>query len=165
MTNAPTPSGLVTLRLTPAEVARAAAQPAAIGLQRRRRPDHSLLTSLPTPYEWDDLVLRADIAVQLRAFEAQVRLRWPVGTLAPGEKRTLQLTVRFPTSGEQFANRATARADRDLVSEAEVVTALEGAANLKAEFDRGDFVLEAGKKATYTLRVGNRGSAAMRATS
>jgi len=89
-----------------------------------------------------------------------VRLRWPVGTLAPGEKRTLTLTVRFPASGEQFANRATARADRDLVSEAEVVTALEGAANLKAEFDRGEFVLESGKKATYTLRVGNRGSAA-----
>jgi hypothetical protein len=79
MTNAPAPSGLVTLRLTPAEVVRAAAQPAAIALQqRRRRPDHSLLTILPTPYDWDDLVLRADIADQLRAFETQVRLRWPV---------------------------------------------------------------------------------------
>jgi hypothetical protein len=78
VTNASAPPRLVTLRLTPAEVVRAAAQPAAIALQQRRRPDHSLLTILPTPYEWDDLVLRADIAGQLRAFESQVRLRWPV---------------------------------------------------------------------------------------
>src|SRR5208282_2911854 len=46
--------------------------------QRGRRPDHSLLASLPTPYEWDDLVLPADITAQLRAFESQVRLRWTV---------------------------------------------------------------------------------------
>ncbi|HLY57845.1 MAG TPA: ATP-binding protein [Stellaceae bacterium] len=79
MTEAPPPPALVTLRLTPGEIARAVAQPAATSLrQRRRRPDHSLLTLLPVPYDWDDLVLPADVTGQLRAFESQVRLRWPV---------------------------------------------------------------------------------------
>lgn len=79
MTVAPPPPGLVALRLTPAEVVRAAAQPAAAVVhQCRRRPDHGLLTTLPTPYGWDDLVLPPGITGQLRAFETQVRLRWTV---------------------------------------------------------------------------------------
>ncbi len=78
LTDAPPPAGLIAQRLTPGEIARAAAEPDAELRQRRRRPDHALLTTLPTPYEWDDLVLPADIAGQLRAFESQVRLRWTV---------------------------------------------------------------------------------------
>jgi SpoVK/Ycf46/Vps4 family AAA+-type ATPase len=79
----PPPAGLITQRLTPSEIVRAAAlshgsAPAAVLKQRSRRPDHALLTSLPTPYEWDDLVLPADVIAQLRAFENQVRLRWTV---------------------------------------------------------------------------------------
>jgi shikimate kinase len=79
----PPPDGLITLRLTPSEIMRVAAlsdgiAPAAALKQRGRRPDHALLTSLPTPYDWDDLVLPADVTAQLRAFENQVRLRWTV---------------------------------------------------------------------------------------
>jgi SpoVK/Ycf46/Vps4 family AAA+-type ATPase len=33
---------------------------------------------LPCPYEWDDLILHADLERQLREFESQVRLRWAV---------------------------------------------------------------------------------------
>ena len=43
-----------------------------------RRPDSALLARLPCPYEWDDLVLPAEVMSQLRAFEIQVRLRWTV---------------------------------------------------------------------------------------
>jgi SpoVK/Ycf46/Vps4 family AAA+-type ATPase len=46
--------------------------------RRQRRTDHALLTLLPTPYEWAELVLPFDVVGQLRAFESQVRLRWSV---------------------------------------------------------------------------------------
>ena len=82
LTAEPPPDALITQRLTPSEIVRAAELPrraaAAVLKQHRRRPDHALLTSLPTPYEWDDLVLPADVTAQLRAFENQVRLRWTV---------------------------------------------------------------------------------------
>ena len=77
-TDAPPPPELIAQRLTPAEVVRGAAHPGAALRQRQRRPDHALLTLLPTPYEWEDLVLPSDITAQLRAFESQVRLRWTV---------------------------------------------------------------------------------------
>ena len=77
----PPPEGLITQRLTPAEITRGAATPPGLEpeLKRRgRRPDNALLTSLPCPYVWDDLVLPAEVISQLRAFETQVRLRWTV---------------------------------------------------------------------------------------
>ena len=79
-TEAAPPPGLIAQRLTPAEIVRAASAPAAPERLRSRgqRPDHALLASLPTPYVWDDLVLPADVTAALRAFEAQVRLRWTV---------------------------------------------------------------------------------------
>ena len=46
---------------------------------RRAVPVQSdLLTLLPCPYDWSDLVVHADIERQLREFETQVRLRWSV---------------------------------------------------------------------------------------
>jgi len=77
---APAPEGLIAQRLTPAEIMRAAAAPPGTEeLKRRgRRPDSALLTCLPCPYEWDDLVLPGEVVSQLRAFETQVRLRWTV---------------------------------------------------------------------------------------
>jgi ATPase family associated with various cellular activities (AAA) len=77
---APPPDALIAHRLSPAEIMRAAAapNPAALARQRGRRPDSALLARLPCPYEWDDLVVPADVVSQLRAFEAQVRLRWRV---------------------------------------------------------------------------------------
>ena len=79
--SAPPPDALIAHRLTPAEIMRAAAAPTTTALlikQRGRRPDSALLARLPSPYEWDDLVLPAEVMSQLRAFEIQVRLRWTV---------------------------------------------------------------------------------------
>jgi len=73
------PEGLLSHRLTPAEITRAATNKGGVALkQRGKRPDNTLLTCLPCPYEWDDLVLPPDVVTQLRAFETQVRLRWTV---------------------------------------------------------------------------------------
>jgi hypothetical protein len=82
LTDEPPPDALTTQRLTPSQIVRVAkvtgGKAAAALKQYRRRPDHALLSTLPTPYEWDDLVLPADVIAQLRAFEDQVRLRWTV---------------------------------------------------------------------------------------
>jgi hypothetical protein len=78
LTGRPPPLGLASQRLTAAEITRAAADPNTPLRARGRRPDHALLAQLPTPYDWDDLVLPADTAAALRAFESQIRLRWSV---------------------------------------------------------------------------------------
>jgi MoxR-like ATPase len=77
-TDAPPPEGLLSQRLTPAEIVRAARAPGVPLKPRGKRPDNALLTRLPCPYDWDDLILPPDLLTQLRAFEAQVRLRWTV---------------------------------------------------------------------------------------
>ena len=73
---APCPAAIVAQRVTPAEIARLALDPET--RQRVRRPDHHLLARLRCPYEWDDLVLPADTALQLREFVDEIRLRWQV---------------------------------------------------------------------------------------
>jgi SpoVK/Ycf46/Vps4 family AAA+-type ATPase len=82
VTGEPPPDALITQRLTPSEIVRLpnlTREKAAAALkQHRRRHDRALLSTLPTPYEWNDLVLPADVTAQLRAFEDQVRLRWTV---------------------------------------------------------------------------------------
>ena len=78
-TAAPPPAALSTHRLTPAEIARlAATRDGATKIRVGGRPDHSLLSLLPCPYEWDDLVLPAEVERHLREFADQVRLRWCV---------------------------------------------------------------------------------------
>jgi hypothetical protein len=71
------PDRLLSQRLTPSEIAQAARRPAS-PIKARRQGDHALWTSLPTPYEWDDLVLAPAVKAQLRALESQIRLRWSV---------------------------------------------------------------------------------------
>lgn len=78
-TDAPPPEGLISHRFTPAEITRAAASRHNAPLRPTgKRPDNALMTRLPCPYDWDDLVLPPDVITQLRAFEMQVRLRWTV---------------------------------------------------------------------------------------
>ena len=77
LTEAPPPDWLGSRRPTPAEIVAAARRP---GAPRRpyKRPDHTLLSVLPTPYDWDDLIVSAEIKAQLQALESQIRLRWSV---------------------------------------------------------------------------------------
>jgi hypothetical protein len=79
------PGALTTHRLTPAEIKRLAfalERLGAEGVASRpmggRRPDHSLLSLLPCPYDWDDLILPGEVDRALRDFADQIRLRWSV---------------------------------------------------------------------------------------
>jgi uncharacterized repeat protein (TIGR01451 family) len=87
-----------------------------------------------------------------------VRLRWPVGTVPPGERRTLQLTLRVAKTDGKFDHRVAARADRGLVADAQRVTQFEGSSGLTVEVDRNPDPVEAGQTALYRIRVRNRGT-------
>lgn len=73
----PPPDILRSHRLTSGEIVRLAGD-ARDAPRRAAPPDHNLLAKLPCPYDWDDLILPADITRQLREFTDQVRLRWSV---------------------------------------------------------------------------------------
>jgi ATPase family associated with various cellular activities (AAA) len=82
---APAPTIVTTQRLTPAEIQRCASagngvntEAMRVALRRAVPVQSELLTLLPCPYDWDDLVVHADVERQLREFETQVRLRWSV---------------------------------------------------------------------------------------
>jgi SpoVK/Ycf46/Vps4 family AAA+-type ATPase len=81
---APPPPIVASQRLTPGEIALVAAAapggPDAIRLALRRTapPEGDILSRLPCPYDWDDLVLPEDMRAQLRELSGQIRLRWEV---------------------------------------------------------------------------------------
>ena len=77
LTDAPPPDWVSSRRPAPAEIVAAATHPDQ-PKRPHRRPDNTLLNLLPAPYDWDDLILSAEVKAQLRALEAQVRLRWSV---------------------------------------------------------------------------------------
>lgn len=80
----PAPALVATQRLNPGEVAEAArvssAGPAAVraALRKAAPIQDDLLSLVPTPYGWDDLVAPPEMTRQLREFAAQISLRWPV---------------------------------------------------------------------------------------
>ena len=82
--NAPAPGLVATQRLNPGEIAQAAraaaSGPAAVraALRQSAPLQEDLLTLVPTPYGWDDLVAPPEITRQLREFADQITLRWPV---------------------------------------------------------------------------------------
>lgn len=77
LTEASPPGWLAGRRPTPAEIV-SAARHSGEPRRPRKRPDNTLLSLLPTPYEWDDLIVSAEIKAQLHALESQIRLRWSV---------------------------------------------------------------------------------------
>jgi uncharacterized repeat protein (TIGR01451 family) len=86
------------------------------------------------------------------------RLRWEFGALRPGERRTVQVSLRAKRPGT-LTHRAAARADRDLKADAEVVTVFEGAAGLTVVVDKTpQGPVATGESARYTVTVRNRGS-------
>lgn len=85
------------------------------------------------------------------------QLQWPVGTLPPGTRRSLQMTLKAKGEGEVI-NKATASADRGLSAQAEVKTVFEGATGLTADVEVKDNPIEVGAQTTYTVRVMNQGA-------
>jgi uncharacterized repeat protein (TIGR01451 family) len=83
-------------------------------------------------------------------------VRWSVGTLAPGAKKTLKLQLAAQMPGE-VVNRATARADRDLTAQAEAKTLFQGVAGLSANLT-GPGLVEVGREVSYILEVKNTGT-------
>jgi uncharacterized repeat protein (TIGR01451 family) len=84
------------------------------------------------------------------------QVRWTVGTLPPGARRTVQLVLQAQEPGE-VVNRATAAADRGLNAQAEVRTHFDGAAGLTAELEVKDDPVEVGVETTYAITVLNQG--------
>jgi uncharacterized repeat protein (TIGR01451 family) len=82
-------------------------------------------------------------------------VRWSLGTLRPGDQRSLQLVLRSPQPG-RYWNEVSARADHDLTAkfrtEAMHFDAVAGPA---VEIDKNADPLTVGQKAIYTIRLIN----------
>jgi uncharacterized repeat protein (TIGR01451 family) len=82
-------------------------------------------------------------------------VRWPVGQLAPGASRTVQLTVRVNQAG-RLNNVAEVRAEQVAPDKAEALTVIvDPSQRLYLDIDRQGETLEAGRKATFIVRVIN----------
>jgi len=79
----PPPLIVTTQRLSPSEIALVAAAPTGVeavraALRRSAPPEGGVLSLLPCPYDWEDLILPPELRGQLQEFAAQIRLRWEV---------------------------------------------------------------------------------------
>jgi hypothetical protein len=123
----PPPPVVTTQRLTPGEIALVAAAAAdgqaaiRMALRRTAPPEGGVLSRLPCPYDWDDLVLPPELRAQLREFESQIRLRWDVyetwgfGKLAHLGQGIAALFAGPSGAGKTMAAQVVARAlDLDL---------------------------------------------------
>jgi uncharacterized repeat protein (TIGR01451 family) len=86
-------------------------------------------------------------------------VRWSLGTLAPGARKTVSLTLRALQPGD-FKNAATVRADRDLSAPASATTTFETPAGLTLDVEKASDPVAVGKSTTFTFRVRQRGAAA-----
>ena len=84
-------------------------------------------------------------------------VRWSLGALPPGGRRTVQVVLRGTSAGE-VVNRATVTADRDLKAEAEATTVFEAATGLTLDIDEQDDPVEVGAGNKYTITVINQGA-------
>jgi uncharacterized repeat protein (TIGR01451 family) len=87
-------------------------------------------------------------------------VRWLLGTVPPGARRTVQVVLRAISPGE-VVNRATATADRDLKAEAQAATVFEAATGLTVDVDDQDDPVEVGAETKYTITVVNQGAGAV----
>jgi len=86
------------------------------------------------------------------------QVRWLILSLAAGGRQTVSLTLQAAKAGE-LINRASARADGAANVVAEARTSFEGASGLTVEIDKSHDPLPVGKKAIYTIKIINQGSA------
>jgi uncharacterized repeat protein (TIGR01451 family) len=85
------------------------------------------------------------------------QVQWLIGTLLPGARQTVQLSLRAQAPGE-VRNQASATAARGLSAQAEAVTIFEGATGLTVDVDDRDDPVEVGKDTSYLITVINQGN-------
>jgi hypothetical protein len=118
----PAPAAVRDWTLTPAEIAAAAvlapAGPDAVTTAARRAlgtVSSALLSPLPCPYDWDDLVLPDGVLARLRDLDSRVRLRTEVldgrgfGRLTPGCRGVTALFGGPSGTGKTMAAQVLAR--------------------------------------------------------
>lgn len=82
-------------------------------------------------------------------------VHWALGTMSPGERRSLLLVLRAPAPGWCW-NAATVRADKDLTEKAtSEATHIDAADRAVLEIDKSTATLIVGQKANYTIRFVN----------
>jgi uncharacterized repeat protein (TIGR01451 family) len=84
-------------------------------------------------------------------------VRWAIGTLGPGEQRTVDVVLRVRSPG-RVCNRATAAADRGLSARAEACTEFAGISALLLELVDTDDPVAVGAETTYVVTARNPGS-------
>ncbi len=83
---------------------------------------------------------------------------WNLGTIAPGDSKTLQVTGRAVSEG-RHCNVATVQSERGLQDRAEACTTVEGIAALLLEVTDSPDPVEIGTQTTYSIIVTNQGTA------
>ena len=91
------------------------------------------------------------------AQQTESGLRWPIGTMNPGDKRTYQISCELNTSGN-LQIEAGARGGGDVAASGAFVTAVETIADLVLSVDDPKGPLPTGELITYQIRVKNRGT-------
>lgn len=86
-------------------------------------------------------------------------MRWPVGSLAPGESRNYDMFCQLDTSGE-LQLEVGARGKRDLAASSVVKTTVETVADLVLSVADLKGPLPTGEQVPYTIKISNRGSKA-----
>jgi uncharacterized repeat protein (TIGR01451 family) len=86
-------------------------------------------------------------------------VRWSLGTLPAGSRRTVRVTVRGRERG-RFKNVATATADRGLIEQGITHTRFVEADGLEIEMEKGTDPVEVGREGSLTVRLINPGKEA-----
>ena len=86
-------------------------------------------------------------------------VRWPIGSLAPGESRNYELFCQMETSGD-LKLEVGARGRNDLAASAEFKTTVETVADLVLSVADLKGPLPTGEQVPYTIKIRNRGSKA-----
>jgi uncharacterized repeat protein (TIGR01451 family) len=85
-------------------------------------------------------------------------VRWSLGTLVAGERRTVLLTVKSRRD-RKYINVCTATANGGLIEQAKTLTEFVKAGSLVTEIDRDRDVLVVGQEVIFTVRIFNGGKA------
>lgn len=87
------------------------------------------------------------------------KLSWVLGSIAPGNRTTLNVQGRASAPG-RHCNTATVHTDRGLRESSEVCTLIEGLAALLLEVTDSPDPVEVGQNTTYTIMIKNQGTGA-----